>query len=95
MTKHTIMWNTQISQLHERMCPMKFKEKKMIDGFQSFSITVQTQEEANYLHALVGATDSAIDKAFNVGQGSWDLMNFLELRVDAEALPTVSVDLRD
>jgi hypothetical protein len=64
---------------------MKFEETH--NGFKPFSIIVETQEEANYLYALVFSTSPEVEEAFSFKTN--ELYEYLEKRVNPLALPTV------
>ena len=62
------------------------------NGFKPFSIVVETQEEANYLYAMVGGANREIDDALEFDSGS--LFDFLSTKVENGAtLPTVISEL--
>lgn len=63
---------------------MKFEEHYK-EGFTPFKIVVETQEEANYLYALVAGTTGEIDEA--LGYDSYDLFNYLNTQVIAGDIP--------
>lgn len=65
---------------------MKFLNSQ--SGFEPFSIVVETQEEANYLYALVGGSNQEIDNALEFE--SHALFDFLSTKVkNGASLPTV------
>lgn len=68
---------------------MKFEED-VREGFKPFKIVVETQEEANYLYALVRATGDDVDEALDYD--GWYLYERLKEKVNNEGLlPDLSV----
>jgi hypothetical protein len=65
---------------------MRFEENAE-HGFKPFKITVETQEEANYLYALVAATSDKIDNMFKVDGN--ELYYYLEQKVHSDSLPSL------
>lgn len=65
---------------------MKFEEHYK-EGFTPFKIVVETQEEANYLYAIVAATCANTDEI--LGYNSYDLFDYLETKVISENIPNL------
>jgi hypothetical protein len=67
---------------------MRFEEA---EGFKPFKIVVETQEEANYLYALVAGTDSRVDAALDFD--SYALYDYLESKVQMQCVPNLKICL--